>query len=143
MKEKKKSVVEYLKENGPSTQEEIPGDVGIHHRYKSGIDRLSVTTGSLGKQRTVYHLPEHSPENTVRKFLETNPDIVDSRKYRITSLFGRAGKRYREAWLNISDEYETKESDNGGNRAGYTTCPFCENEVFNSNLPDHIVEEHS
>lgn len=148
MSERKKSATRYLQNNGPSTLDELPTCPRADERHAEGIEKMIVRANSKGsswdgKQVAVYYLETETPESVVRKYLSVNPALLDNRQMFLTQIFGRAGMYFKEAWLNISDEYDLEESNTGGGNAGNTNCPFCDKEIFNSNLPDHIVKEHS
>lgn len=90
---------DHLRENGPSTQDELPVAVGVGDKM-DGMWRINPVTKSNGMEpgdglktnamnlSTVYYLKdEHHPEQVVRKWVKTNSDVLEKmRRGRFPSL---------------------------------------------------------
>ena len=137
--------VKYIQDYGPvnardieqvSNKEDGGFEISPSTKKHSSVRRvLTSSSRSRGKYGTrqgqakaVWYIPEeHTAEEVVRKYIQTNPWVLEKTKGRITRLFGQHSKELRAAWQNIADEYEVA-SATGGNNGGGTrekTCPFC------------------
>lgn len=78
------TMADWLRENGPATNEESPYDKLLNGTTRrAGVRRLYPTKGpgqssGAGHVVAVYYLPEHhTKEEVLRKFFEANPAWVE------------------------------------------------------------------
>jgi hypothetical protein len=103
--------VAYLWEHGPSAATKLPTEVAASHRA-AGVIAFTIRGGSgtegisLGKQlRKVYYLDEHSPEEVIKAFIETNSHLLEDASARgLVRRFGGHGAVWREAAREVLEE---------------------------------------
>lgn len=100
--------IEHLRENGPSTYDELPnGSISTYDRM-NGVWKFDIlgrpggggSTYSTGGQITiVYYLRhEHSKKAVVEKFLEVNPGFVEKKSRQgVRSMMRRQGTEWHDA----------------------------------------------
>lgn len=129
--------IEYLREYGPSTLEELPNQEVKARDRAAGVQvfRLRYTSGGTGNSfgghlSQIYHL-DRDREAVVRKFLEENPDFVENQNQRSFHQLMRAqGQSWVEAAKAVSGEYmEMGMPENAGGPQGNThshldDCPL-------------------
>lgn len=103
--------VEYLREHGPSTYEELPsGKVSASDRrngiWKFKLEGTTTNGGSSdstgGHINLVYYLKdEHSKEAVLRAFLDANPRLVETKTRK--GLRGMLRQQGRQ-WYDVIDE---------------------------------------
>lgn len=128
--------------NGPITVESRR--IRPKHRRELDVRRMRYTgspsSEPTGTHNTVYFSPEHDPERVVRKYVETNPDLLNRRKGVITRFFNRYGPEYGDAWRDISGEYDVKTAgrEASGGLSKMETCPLCTEPIdrLATHLPD-------
>lgn len=140
-----RNAVKELRERGPVTQDEIAySDMASlrEHGVFSLLLKTSPPTLGYGQQTPVYYLPdEHSKEQVVRKYIETNPELVtDKSKTQLVMMFKKAGPEFKQAAQNVAGEYELRNhSDTGQYTVVTHNCPYCGETV--SRMPSHLRED--
>lgn len=98
-------VIEYLREHGPTTAADLPGDVKTHDRM-NGAWRFDLNVNSRGSAQNaggrvqgVWYLEgEHDREAVVRAFLDENPRLVESKMRRaLRQMLRRNGRQWHDA----------------------------------------------
>lgn len=98
--------IRYLKEHGPATLEELPGDKVSPTERREGVWKLKLGGGPMGssdsmggKPRLVYYLrDEHSRAEVLRKFLEANPKFLEAKTgHAARQILRRQGRQWHDA----------------------------------------------
>lgn len=79
-------VLEYLKEHGPTSIEDLPYIPNGQSRITNGIWKFEIgpgsatraKKGSLKEKRAIYYLPEHAKKDVVRLWMDHNPKQVEN-----------------------------------------------------------------
>jgi hypothetical protein len=109
--------VDYLREHGPSTMDELPGTPSLNVSDKMrGAASFAANVGGAGpdaggRPTTVYYLiDEHDKEDVVRKFILANPKLVEAKSHRgISQIFSSQGKEWSTAASNVLDTFTQSE----------------------------------
>lgn len=106
--------VDFLRENGPSTLAELPGDdVQVTDRmlgtakFQVSVRSNGSEADSAGQSTPVYYLvDEHDREAVVRAFLAQNPEYATGRSARsLVRLVGRQGRSWKEPAKAVVPEF--------------------------------------
>lgn len=136
--------LEYLRENGPSTAEDLPARIRRYNRDE-GLTKFTIrgsdATKMGGPVRAVYYLPEHEKTEVLHAFLEANPGFIEAKSRR--EFHKLVDSDWTEAAREVSDEFfeiETPEAEYGG--VEKQECPMCGEEIERQ-LPAHLANECS
>lgn len=139
--------VEFLRQEGPSTVEEMPGRwVNVQDRA-DGVRRIALRKhssgegGGRGQQTYVYYLEDHDLRDVVRKYLEENPGLLEQQtKQGLSRMFGDHSNDIQDAWRAIGWEYDVEISGGAGTgKQDPGPCSLCGAEDF-QDLPTHLLD---
>lgn len=101
--------VEYLREHGPSTKDELPKEFGRADKKHGGT--YFDINNNVGSSTNVYYLmDEHDAYDVVQKFFEENPNVIENNTKRtLTSLSGNHGRSFKKAAQKLAPEYKDGE----------------------------------
>lgn len=104
--------IKYLRENGPSTIEELPHRPTAAERHQ-GIWRFKASAGNSCRTHTVYYLKSHSKEQVIRAWCNAN-DVVDDvpKKQLAITLAEAGGRSWRKPIRTVlNDLYATDDAE--------------------------------
>lgn len=131
--------IEKLKEQGPSTVDELGGPIKYYTRIEFDVYKLKPPGGGV-RRTPVFYLDEHDPEEVVRTFISKNRVPCRLTKWDVSRILEG---ELKEAWQEIEDEFDLHEDDrelsgNTDEQEAYGKCPGCGAEIWDlaSHLPD-------